>query len=37
MTALESPDYQTACDQIKGNPLISTMAASVARGRDTPV
>jgi hypothetical protein len=30
MTALESPDYQIARDQIKGNPVISMMAAGVA-------
>jgi hypothetical protein len=30
MTALESPDYQAARDQITGNPVISTMAAGVA-------
>jgi hypothetical protein len=30
MTALESPDYQIARDQIKGNPVISKMAAGVA-------
>jgi hypothetical protein len=30
MTALESPDYQTARDRIRGNPVISTMAAGVA-------
>jgi hypothetical protein len=30
MTALESPDYQIARDRIKGNPVISMMAAGVA-------
>ena len=30
MTALESPDYQTARDRIKGNPVITKMAAGVA-------
>ena len=30
MTALESPDYQIARDQIKGNPVISQMAAGAA-------
>jgi hypothetical protein len=30
MTALESPDYQIARDRIKGNPVISQMAAGVA-------
>ncbi len=30
MTTLESPDYQTARDRIKGNPVISKMAAGVA-------
>ena len=30
MTALESPDYQTARDRMKGNPIIATMAAGVA-------
>ena len=30
MTALESPDYQIARDQIKGNPVIAKMAAGVA-------
>ncbi len=30
MTALESPDYQIARDQIKGNPVIIKMAAGVA-------
>jgi hypothetical protein len=30
MTALESPDYQIARDRIKGNPVISKMAAGVA-------
>ncbi len=30
MTALESPDYQVARDRIKGNPVISMMAAGVA-------
>ncbi len=30
MTALESPDYQIARDRIKGNPVISKMAADVA-------
>jgi hypothetical protein len=30
MAALESPDYQNARDQIKGNPIISQMAAGVA-------
>ena len=30
MTALESPDYQTARDRIKDNPVIAAMAASVA-------
>jgi hypothetical protein len=42
MTALESPDYQIARDRIKGNPVITKMAAGVAtvplaelaRGRD---
>jgi hypothetical protein len=29
MTALESPHYQAARDQIKGNPVISAMAANV--------
>ena len=30
MTALESPDYQVARDRIKGNPVVSKMAAGVA-------
>ncbi len=30
MTALESPDYQIARDRIKGNPVISKMAAGIA-------
>jgi hypothetical protein len=30
MTALESPGYQIARDRIKGNPVISMMAAGVA-------
>ena len=30
MPALESPRYQNARDQIKGNPIISQMAAGVA-------
>jgi hypothetical protein len=30
MTALESPDHQIARDRIKGNPVISKMAAGVA-------
>ena len=30
MTALESPDYQIARDRIKGNPVITKMAAGVA-------
>ena len=30
MTALESADYQIAHDRIKGNPVISKMAAGVA-------
>jgi hypothetical protein len=30
MTALESADYQIARDRIKGNPVISQMAAGVA-------
>ena len=30
MTALESADYQIARDRIKGNPVISKMAAGVA-------
>jgi DNA-binding NtrC family response regulator len=30
MTALESPHYQIARDQIKGNPVITKMAAGVA-------
>ena len=30
MTVLEGPDYQDARDRIKGNPVISMMAASVA-------
>jgi hypothetical protein len=30
MTALESPDYQAARGRIKGNPVISKMAAGVA-------
>ncbi len=30
MTALESPDYQTARNRMKGNPIIATMAAGVA-------
>ena len=30
MTALESPNYQIARDRIKGNPVISKMAAGVA-------
>jgi hypothetical protein len=30
MTALESPDYQITRDRIKGNPLITRMAAGVA-------
>ena len=30
MAALESPHYQNARDQIKGNPIISQMAAGVA-------
>jgi hypothetical protein len=30
MTVLESPDYQAARDRIKGNPIISMMAAGVA-------
>ena len=30
MTGLESVDYQIARDRIKGNPLISQMAAGVA-------
>ena len=30
MTSLESPEYQTARDRIKGNPIIATMAAGVA-------
>jgi hypothetical protein len=29
MTALESPDYQIARDRIKGNPVVSKMAAGV--------
>ena len=29
MTGIESPDYQIARDQIKGNPVIATMAAGV--------
>jgi hypothetical protein len=44
MTALESPDYQAARDRIRGNPVISMMAAGVAtvplaelaRGDGTP-
>jgi hypothetical protein len=30
MTVLEGPDYQAARDRIKGNPVISMMAAGVA-------
>jgi hypothetical protein len=30
MTVLENPDYQNARDRIKGNPVISMMAAGVA-------
>jgi hypothetical protein len=30
MTALESPEYQIAGDRIRGNPVITTMAAGVA-------
>jgi hypothetical protein len=30
MTAVESPDYQIARDQIKGNPVITKMAAGAA-------
>jgi hypothetical protein len=30
MTALESADYQAARDRIRGNPVISAMAAGVA-------
>ena len=30
MTALESPDYQVARDRIKGNPVVSKMAAGIA-------
>jgi hypothetical protein len=30
MTSLESPDYQTARDRMKGNPIIAAMAAGVA-------
>jgi hypothetical protein len=30
MTSLESPDYQTARNRMKGNPIIATMAAGVA-------
>jgi len=30
MTALESPRYQIAREQIKGNPVITSMAADVA-------
>jgi len=30
MNVLESPDYQNARDRIKGNPVISMMAAGVA-------
>jgi hypothetical protein len=30
VAALESPDYQLARDRIKGNPVISMMAAGVA-------
>ncbi len=30
MTVLESPDYQVARDRIKGNPVVSKMAAGVA-------
>lgn len=30
MTALENPDYQAARERIKGNPIISMMAAGVA-------
>ena len=30
MTVLEGPDYQNARDRIKGNPVISKMAAGVA-------
>ena len=30
MTALESPEYRSARDQIKSNPIISRMAAGVA-------
>lgn len=30
VTALESPDYQIARDRIKGNPVITRMAAGVA-------
>jgi hypothetical protein len=30
MTALESPHYQIARDQIKGNPVITSMAVGVA-------
>lgn len=30
MTVLEGPDYQAARDRIKGNPVISMMAAGIA-------
>lgn len=30
MIVFESPDYQAACDLIKGNPVIAMMAAGVA-------
>jgi hypothetical protein len=30
MTSLESPDYQTARDRMKDNPIIAAMAAGVA-------
>jgi len=30
MTSLESPDYQTARDRMKGNQIIAAMAAGVA-------
>jgi hypothetical protein len=30
MTVLEDPHYQNARDRIKGNPVISMMAAGVA-------
>ena len=37
MTALESPDYQTARDRMKGNPIIATVAAASGAGAVTYV